>query len=283
MPHSHLFGRFFVMYFTILLAAACGNAGQEGRWLIYDGFDYRSPALDGCDGGIGAWKTEWHRSAAGGVALVEPGFDFNGSGRWRLASAGRRAEIRSKVTAGSYRDFNYPETEEQATGKAVFWLSFLARAEGAPFDVSADEMSLQLRAEKDVPLLTIGVMGRLNEWRIRAEGLSRHFSRGAEKRPPESLAWIVVRVDVDSAPDASDAVHLWVNPSGLNEPSVARPNARIIGKDIWDAKHPFSPMRLRIGTISSTKEGAEKCFSWDEIRMGRSFADVAPVSAPPDE
>lgn len=137
MPHSHLFGRFFVMYFTILLAAACGNAGQEGRWLIYDGFDYRSPALDGCDGGIGAWKTEWHRSAAGGVALVEPGFDFNGSGRWRLASAGRRAEIRSKVDGRFVPRFQLPGNGGAGDGEGGFLVVVPCARRGAPRSMSA--------------------------------------------------------------------------------------------------------------------------------------------------
>lgn len=272
--------RFFplhlVAWLSFFASAVSGYGEQEAGWLAYDGFDYRTPVLDGADGGGGAWKTEWRRSAAGGVVLIEPGFDFTDTNGWRLASSGRRAEIRARGTAGAYRDFNFNKVEAE-NSKMVFWLSFLARAEGAPFDVGSDEMTLQLRAEKDVPLLTIGVMGRLNEWRIRADGLGRHFSRGAEKRPPEKLSWIVVRVDVDQNSGAQDAVYLWVNPPGSREPSIDRVNARILGADIWNMEHPFRPMRLRVGTIGREKEGMEKIFSWDEIRLGMEFSHVAPA------
>ncbi|MDR1283399.1 MAG: hypothetical protein LBK99_21655 [Opitutaceae bacterium] len=267
---------------------AIGDAASDAGRAVYDGFDYRTDALDGSDGGEGPWKTEWRKSAAGGVALLAPGFEYKDGDGWQLAAHGRHAQVGGSVTAGAYRDFDASAAGltpggEDGDGKAVLWMSFLARIEGGPFENSGDEVSFQLRAAKDAPLLTVGVMGRLNEWRIRAEGLTKVFSRGAAKRPPEMFSWIVIRVDVDSAPGASDAVHLWVNPRGSREPSVSLANARIVGQDFWGAEHPFLPVRLRIGTIATTKGGPEKRLAWDEIRLGRSFADVAPAARVPGD
>ncbi|EIQ00269.1 hypothetical protein OpiT1DRAFT_04811 [Opitutaceae bacterium TAV1] len=269
-------------------SCAFGDVASGSDRAIYDGFDYRTQALDGSDGGKGAWKTEWRKSAAGGVALLAPGFEYKDGDGWQLAVHGRRAQLSSNVTAGAYRDFDASSAGlipggEEGGGKGVLWMSFLAQIEGGPFENSGDEISFQLRAAKDLPLLTVGVMGRLNEWRIRAEGITKVFSRGAAKRPPEMLSWIVIRVDVDNAPGVSDAVHLWVNPRAPREPSVSLANARIVGQDLWGAEHPFQPVRLRIGTIGTAKSGPEKHLAWDEIRLGRSFADVAPAARTPGD
>lgn len=263
--------------FSLSIAASCAHAAQgEDDWLIHDSFDYGTASLDGSDGGGGEWWSEWRRSAAGGVVLEKSGFGWDESGAPRSGEAGRHAKLVSRDTAGAYRDFNYISSLQPHGETEFFWLSFLARVEGGPFEVGSDEVSFQLRADRDLPLLTIGVMGTLSEWRIRADGVGRHFSRGAEKRPPEALSWIVVRVEVNYAPGGSDAVYLWVNPPGRHEPSTASPNARIIEQDLWNQEHPFKPSRLRIGTISTAKQGAEKLLEWDEIRMGRSFPNVSP-------
>jgi hypothetical protein len=261
---------------ALLFGFAAIKAPAQG--VLYEGFDYRGRELDGSDGGSGGWTAEWRKSVSGGVVLEKPSLDYTDSSGKRLEVFGARAEMISAQTAGSYRDFELSGFGE-GTPK-VLWISFLAQVEGAPFEASGDEVSLHLRDADNQTILAVGVLGKLNLWRVKAQGSGQpQFSPGAANHPPEESSWIVARLSVDPAEGGAGSAFLWVNPGLQEEPS--REAASVSIKDIegWDDGLFARLQRLRMGS-SDSGIGQEKKFVFDEFRLGTTFRAVAPLSEP---
>ena len=227
----------------ILLSSVCWAVDDSVQeWAAYDGFEYRSRLLDGADGGRGAWLGYWRPSAEGGVRIETASLD---APFFEVPSQMLRyASIEGQKTAGVYRDLIPLQVE--VGGSATLWVSFQARVAGAPFDSSGDEASIHFRGPDNSELFSIGVMGRLNEWRVRFNREStKHFSKGASEHLPEEAAWVIARIDVNLATGEEDSITLWTNPLADVMPSSSSASIVMDFGDIWHAEAPFTLSRIR--------------------------------------
>ncbi|GHC06400.1 hypothetical protein [Cerasicoccus arenae] len=246
----------------------------RAEWSLYDGFDYNTKLLDGADGGVGSWTSYWRRSGAGGVELKSPTFTYKDRSGKSLNVLGEYTSVKGATTAGTYRDFEAIEAGNDEP--LVMWVSFLASAEGGPFDASGDEVSLQLRSPENVDWVTFGVMGRLDAWRIRlSNGSQKKFTEGASGIYTNDVNFFVARIEVDTREGKSDSVFLWINPLLGRQPDDSAAALKVDGEDIWKPNAPVKFTRMRIGTINS-EDPEDKALLFDEIRIGASFQEVAP-------
>jgi hypothetical protein len=244
-------------------------------WSAYDGFDYRSALLDGADGGSGEWSIYWRPSGAGGVKVISPGLTYTDRAGQSLAVTGNAVTVSDMATAGAYRDTSVLAVPAQ--GKLTVWLSCLAKVEGGPFDASGDEASLQLRDSANTEWVTLGVMGRLDQWRLRlGNGKDKFFSDGAKMAAPAELHWLVVCIQIDTAPGGKDSVSLWIDPAVGRQPHPSEALASVADQDIWQAGAEATFSRMRVGLINSG-QAESKTMTFDEVHLGESFAGVAPV------
>ncbi|PAW77506.1 MAG: hypothetical protein B9S32_10945 [Verrucomicrobia bacterium Tous-C9LFEB] len=269
--------RSFGLGLSLCLLSATG--GFAADWQVYDGFDYRTTELEGSDGGAGAWQREWRRSARGGFTVSRPGLLYKDSKGQALRTSDGLITLDLDDSGGAYRDVTAPHGEG---GAQIIWCSFLAELHGGPLDTAGDEMALQLRNKADVALVTLGVMGRLNQWRIRVENTQkqRAYSPGVRNVRPEEGHWIVCRIKIDPAADATDSVHLWIDPPLDREPALADAANVLEGEDWWSGADSFQLRRVRVGTLQSGRPKGKK-MQFDELRLGTSFLSVAPMAATP--
>ena len=250
--------------FLGLIGLSCiGSQAVAADWDAKDKIDYHTRLLDGCDGGSGAWVNYWRSSGEGGMMMVDgallPGFPE------------RHARVTSTGTAGVYRDMTplMPASDERLT----LWVAFAAKAEGAPYDASGDEASFQLRGSDNTEWITVGVMGRLNEWRLRlvGDGQYKIFSDGAGRRPDNQADEIVLRIDIDLRPGSKDSVALWLNPKAGSAPGLKDATILLNDADLWKPGSSVSISRLRVGLINAQQQ-EQKGFSLSNVRMATSYA-----------
>jgi len=90
----------------------------------------------------------------------------------------------------------------------------------------------------------------------------------------EAAVFCVLRFDVDSSTaTATDTVHVWFNPTLAATPQDSDGGA-ITGIDFTR----INALRLNAGNVNNSATNA--LFAVDEIRLGTTFADVAPIPEP---
>ena len=247
-------------------------ASTQATLLVYEGFDYDTGALAGGNGGVG-FTNSWANSGAGGDTVTSPGLTYtNGS---TLATSGNYTTVSNTATAGSFRDFS---SVSVASGTQTYWVSVIAQTNGNAFGASGDEASIQLRNSSNIEILSVGAFGSSANWRIRAKsatGSVSGFSSAGDTPNSGTQAFLLMRVDVNTAADAADNIYLWVDPALGSEPGVGTATASITGTNFWD-DDDFNINRVRSGLINSgTTES--KTLTYDELRIADSFGDAAPI------
>ncbi len=86
---------------------------------------------------------------------------------------------------------------------------------------------------------------------------------------PNQTVFAVMKLRYSSAAN-DDAVSLWVNPSDLGSEAGSTNFVTISGFDFWHN----SAMNISLASWSATSG------SWDEMRVGTTWADVTPVPEP---
>ncbi len=208
----------------------------------YEPFDYAAGigALANKNGG-GNWGGAWD---GGANDLNAAGLAYASSGTLN-ASGGK---VILKDGTASFR--NFPATYSSGT----YWVSLLAKSSApgvnwggiALFDGSNER-------------LFIGQRYGQSQW-----GLERNGTGVTSTVNTGSVAFLVVRITLQAG---NDAVHLWVNPSLSGTPSDA-------GGLLFDNLGDFSFNRIR----AMHGLGGGQILELDELRVGQSFAEVAPLT-----
>lgn len=212
----------------------------------YEGFDYTAgtSVLANKNGGT-QWGGSWN-SLSNGVS--SPGFTYT-SGANTLSTTGNRGNFRNNVE--SFRSLS----TSYATG--TYWLSFIARSTNP--GVNWGGLSLFDNASER---FFIGQRTGQSVWGIERGGSGSASSTASTG----SSTFIVVKLVLQSG---NDSVFFWTNPSLSAIPTDGSAVQLINTAD-------FSFNRIRV----SHGLGSGQFLELDEIRLGNSFAEVAPLATP---
>lgn len=220
------------------------SANPPDALLAYEAFDYPAGAgqLAGKTGGIG-FPSAWD---SGANAIATPGSTY-ASGADTLAVAGARAVLQDGVA--SHRAL--PSLYSNGT----YWLAFIARS-NAPGSFWGGVSLFQGSNER----LFIGQRYAAATW-----GLERAGGTGVSSSASSGTSsFIVVKIVLKSG---ADDIYLWVNPSLAAAPADSAAT-QLLGV----ADFAFDRLRLQHGL------GAGQTLDLDEIQLGGTFRDVAPLA-----
>lgn len=214
----------------------------------YDGFDYSTGGIAGQGVGGDGWNNGW----AGSGAVVSGSLAYVDSQGASLPLDGGRVSLNQQM---AFRNL----TENVATGTR--WISFVAKAPNPGSGYAG--VSLM---DSDSERLFLGQRWQSRYWGIERSGGGNVDSSIAS----DSLAFLVYRMDLGAGVGGSTNVYLWVNPrvgaAGL--PLIANRSAQLLNVSAFQ----FNRLRIAAG---ATNGG----FEVDELRLGTSYAQVAPSSA----
>lgn len=214
--------------------------------VVHEQFDYPagSQSLANRNGGTG-WSSTWG-TALNDVAASDMSYQ---TPPHLLKTSGLSASIRNNVA--SFR--NLPATYDNGT----IWLSAILRMSHA----SGGWGGLSL-FDGGGERLFVGQRNGSSVW-----GMERAGSGTINSLTPTSeTAFVVLKLVLSQGPDD---VFLWINPSLVNEPSEATAFKLENTSDFQ-----FNRIRLMHG------KGSGRTMTVDEIRLARSFFEIAPTQNP---
>jgi hypothetical protein len=226
---------------TLLLA---GRA--MASLIVYDGFDYTAgTGIEGQGSGSGWGQAVWYDNSGNGVnnTVTSPGFTYSA-----MPTAGNRVT----TAGGNNGSFRFLGTQG---GSGTLYVSFLVqRASGG----SSGYGGLSLFTGNSSEHLFIGQ--RFNQ---DVFGVERSGGGGANSgTTAATLSFLVARIDFNGA---NSSARLYVNPGLGSEPGTAQ--ATLSGFSSFN----FDTVRIQSG---------DPTFHFDELRIGTTYADVAPVPEP---
>jgi len=223
--------------------AAMGLTMQADAATVYEGFDYdQGTDVGGLNGGTG-WYGSW-TGPSGDATIQSPGMS-EGS----LPGTGNRLLL-TRTGSGSTKAGRQVFASNQASG--TYWLSLMIDNHGGH---STAFGFAQLADSNSVPLVEVRFSAKGN-WSLRnGSGTSSDTGIAADS------ALLVIKVDMDS-----DRADMWVNPTlGAEPPATSNANVALA------ANGDFDRLNLRVQTSTGSASA-----SFDEIRIGDSFASVVP-------
>jgi hypothetical protein len=221
----------------------------------HESFDYAAGSLEGQNGGVG-WATAWD-TTSGSSALV------NATGlsdpTTLLSVSGGTAEMSTSSIFTQNRDL----TTTLGTDGTTAWFSFLVKPDGVSFGGISLEIGDGAGAKDTV---TVGTND--NDFLITRNGSTTGAASIDDVLVDAQTYFLAVQIDFAAG---ADTVTLYVDPT----PGLGAPNSL-----------PASTVQLSTADLGMfTQVGMIGGFSGnnsnlDEIRVGDSFADVAPTGAP---
>ena len=223
---------------------------SEASLLVYEGFDYTANSTVTGSGGTG-WTGAWAAFGTGSSTNVTPGsvtystLETTGNSSYVTTTSGTSGIARSLGT-----------TFSDATTNTIY-LSFTFN-----WDTGTRFFGLQLMNGTSSAIELNKFSGQTN-FGIQAAGTG-----GAITQDTNNLA--VVRIDFVAG--GTDTVRLFLNPSSMGtEPGSATSTSSA-------ASYTINGIRLATGFTSAPNTTAAATF--DEIRIGTTWADVVPVPEP---
>ena len=244
-----------------VVAAVLALAGSPA-WaslLAYEGFDYTAgSAVSGLNGGSG-WQSAWSASVGGGTngsqtvtnpTLSEDGITGIGN-RMVLAATG------ANVSSNANRTI-FSSTKDSGT----YWLSVMASNDGGN---STSFGYVQLNDSNSNVPVRIGYSGGASAgtWYVASPVTSS--SAKSDTGISATAALLVLKLDL-----TNKEANLWVNPT-----SAASPADATLALSTTSSYVRFDRMSIRVSSSSSNTTTG----SFDEIRLGQSYADVVPEPA----
>jgi hypothetical protein len=228
-----------------------GVQASRADLLVYEGFDYPPGPLVSQAGGKG-WNEPWH--------------GYTGSNGAVAADSLKAAQ--PVATTGGHMETVDPDSpmqrglEHRLFDKAgVVWLSVLIRNDSGQSDATYSFLSLGALLDKK-SAFSIGKAYNVTNWGVTSGSQSQTFALPADN----TVALIVLRIE-HSDTAGSDSIQAFINP-----PTGAEPTTPYIKMEGLTLK-PVDLVSIRSGNN-------KKIFSYDEIRIGTTFADVAPPATP---
>ena len=237
---------------SIILAVS--TVSLHADLLVYEGFDYPAGDLVGQIGGKG-WKEPWHGDANAGSKGAVVG--------------GSLTSPQPIATTGGHMETPDPDTPlERGLEKPLFdkvgvtWMSLLLRNDSGQTDATYSLLMLKSTlGDNKSSMVKIGKEYNSKNWGIGCGDQKQDFGQPAT----DTAVLIVLRLEHTKTP-GGDSIEAFVNPTITSEP--ASPDARLSG------------LTLQPADLVSIRSGNDKkLFSYDEIRIGTTYADVVPPAA----
>lgn len=259
-----------------LLAFLALSATAPAALLVYEPFDYPSgTSIGGQNGGTG-FAGPWGAVGAGNLDATAPGATYSNL----VASGNRLTTIGGSGGAGSALSFRDLSTSFGADNTTV-WISLIGQRTGAqtgtggiggvPSWVRGWNVSL---FNAGTEILAIGegtrTTGDQDTWGLVVSGSSTNAATVWTSKSVGVESFLLVRIDYLPG---NDNAYLWVNPSLASEPLISNADATTTAGN-------FSFNRIRPFAGNETAQGARAEGFFDEIRMGTTFRDVAPIPEP---
>jgi hypothetical protein len=256
------------------LKAACLTAAiclvptaSEAALLVYEGFDYPAGNLRGQNGGSGsigwggAWTQQDNTTTGSAGSVVAGSMEYS-----TLVTSGNRASI-PQTSGNAGRDWRYFGSTISGLVHPEIWISFVIQSSSDGANHAGIGLFNNTSHTVGTEMTTIG-KGSGDTWGY-ATGLSSAGNFSQSSTTPTTLSLLVYRFETDAVTGRATS-HLWVNPSLGSTPATASADA------FWAQQSgQFAFNRIR---VSHAQAGAT--LSVDELRVGTSFADVAPVPEP---
>jgi hypothetical protein len=227
------------------------NAPVLGVLLAYDGFSYPAGGLSG-NGGSEGWGGVWTTQASRENANVTAGTMTYSDGTLSLLTSGNK--VTTTGNSRNWRVLNSPLAVNQATPE--LWISFIARANST----GSGHVGIALAdGSEAAEIVTLGKGASVPNWGFAGIANSAQSSTAATTE-----AFLVYQFVY--GPDGTATARLWVNPSLAGPPTGAPAATTTLSN--------FSFDRIRVSSASGNFGDI------DELRVGTSFASVAPYAMP---
>lgn len=250
------------MLALLLSAVAMGPA--SAALIIYDGFDYNAGTLAGANGGTG-WTSPWTQSGTTTVlSTVSPGLSYN-----QLQVTGNAMSDTSTGAQLAYR--SYDTTGLMDDGNSV-WFSVLYSVSGggdSTIKFFANGTHASANYQTGVGIRIDNNSGIAADFGV-ASFTYKGFAHG-------SNAHLIVGRISFSDTAGQDRITLWVDPdltAGTPSDGAAFDDKFGTVSAIWPEGQDA------IGNEVVIRGGGSYVGIFDEIRLGTSFADVAPIPEP---
>jgi hypothetical protein len=254
---SNFWAGLFVGLFSTIAAAV-----SRAEIIAADDFEYDTPTIRECKGGIG-WADAWtggNLISAGSLSF--PDYDAKGNhittlGDMQGKSDALKCSVRTPDTRGREH-----LTVEGKFGKpgTTLWVAFLASVPRG-WDIRGAFAGVSLR-DSGREQLFLGDCGSTNLWGFERAGELQRFS---EVRADTNVTFLVYKIRF--LPHGAQ-VEMWINPKpGSNEPPPADTVAAEVVREFR-----FSSVRICSAPAS---------LNLDALRLGTTYADVAPASKKP--
>ncbi|HMP07699.1 MAG TPA: hypothetical protein PJ982_15215, partial [Lacipirellulaceae bacterium] len=284
-------GKRCYVFLLAIVALAAPLVRPAGAVLIaYEGFEYAAGDLAGLNGGTG-WNAAWVRNAGTG-SILDGGLSYTDSAGNQLAVAGGHAFFSGQSGNGDFhRDL--PSVQGATDGTTTWW-SFIGERlspHGTDDDNVIRAASLQVRntvtTTPSVERLAVG-KGTTHpsgnpsvpieyNWGMLHSGNAGNSTYTSSSHLQQ--AFLVVRIDHSGDSTVADSAWLWVNPRLDQEPNVATADASMTGLTS-PTSIDFSFNRIRAFAGNSNAQGPYANLAIDEIRLGTTYAAVAPIAGP---
>lgn len=232
---------------------ALPSSGQAAL-LSYESFDYTAGNLVGQNGGTGfsgAWSA--FNGANGTTVVQAAGLEYSS-----LETDGGKAYITPTGGSSTGALRNLDATYSSGT----VYLSFLTN-----LDDGARFFGLSLY-DGGTERLLIGKQGGQTSWSLSGPVVTAQTSGTVTL---DTTFLMVLRVDFDAS-GANERLRLYIDPTLGVEPAVAQIDL------LTSTSFQFNALRIAAGFTSGPQAAA--IGSFDEIRVGTTYADVTPVPEP---
>jgi MYXO-CTERM domain-containing protein len=273
---------------TLLSAAlACGLAGAARADVrLYEGFDYPANTSIRTQSGGTGWvttgtNTTWNNTGNATENATSPGMTYG-----NLVVAGNKVELTAATSAtgsGNNAFIRRDAAQTFGTDNTTLWISFLGQRTGTKSGTAGPGGTPTYHRVFGISFFndttenfSIGELSadandtwNLNPTTTVAD--SQHTTA-----PIDAASFILAKITYDAA--NADTAQLWVNPNlALGEAGLGPAAATIPSDDLT-----FNGVRLSAGGSQSGGILAASG-TLDELRVGDTFADVTPATAPVPE
>ena len=247
---------------------SASNISLYAKWLsnstptlvVYEGFDI-TPGFGALAGSGGATSYGWTNNWTAGVTnnVLATGLTHTNSGKV-LATKGGAAQL--SYGTGSFRNF----APAYSTGTGTYWISFL----GVIPSNATSWCGLSLFNAYGNELLFLGDLTGATNWGAQTYGTGGMIR--TSNVPVSVQVFMVARIDFNVSGNLDNTL-VWINPMlGDTPPSDASADFTMLGVDFSGSGNAANIMRFRM------QQGIASGTVFDEIRMGKTWADVAPYT-----
>lgn len=261
-----------------LVAIALWLSPAKASLLVYESFDYSSGTeLSGKGGGFGfAESSTWaDTSVAGNRDTITSGTVYGG-----LQTNGNALRMVSPTNSLSGNVRRQTTLIDGLAGTTT-WVSYLFSMENSAAPLASGDWAVMSISGviPPGPTLTVhfGIYSDPGGGKVFGIGSSNVDSLALSSVAfiPSEVYFIVARIDWNAG-SAGESVRLYINPpTGSAEPLLSEAAASTDGVNIASGSGAN-----RILSVGMNSGDVSKEWMFDEIRIGTTFADVAPVPEP---